>query len=102
MTDSISAIPLNCDDQAVIDYGVYRAENNTWGKGTLSGWSQCIGLGAGLDGTLVGRWTWDWPISGTNVKAYPEVIFGQKPGSTTTSSDLPRQISSVSDTDHHL
>ena len=92
---SSSDITMNCDDQARIDNGVYRAENNTWGKGTLSGWSQCIGLGNNPDGTLVGRWTWDWLNSGNNVKAYPEVIFGQKPGSTTTSPDLPTKISSV-------
>jgi hypothetical protein len=92
---SISAITMHCDDQASIDNGVYRAENNTWGKGTLSGWSQCIGLGNNPDGTLMGRWTWDWLSSGNNVKAYPEVIFGQKPGSTTTSPDLPRKITSV-------
>jgi hypothetical protein len=88
---------MNCDDQAGAVNGVYRAENNTWGKGTLSGWSQCIGLGIGPDGTLVGRWTWDWLNSGTNIKAYPEIIYGQKPGSSTTSPDLPKKISSVSE-----
>jgi hypothetical protein len=91
----ISAITMNCDDQAGVVNGVYRAENNTWGKGTLQGWSQCIGLGNGPDGTLAGRWTWDWLNSGGNVKAYPEIVFGQKPGSSTTSPDLPEKISSV-------
>ena len=94
LTPTSPAITVNCIDQANVESGVYRAENNTWGKGTLSGWSQCIGLGLGTDGTLMGRWTWNWLNSGDNVKAYPEIIFGQKPGSVTTSADLPRKISS--------
>ena len=43
----------------------------------------------------MGQWTWNWPNSGNNVKAYPEVIFGQKPGNLTTSADLPRKIDSI-------
>ena len=86
---------MNCDDWALVDTGDYQAQNNTWGKGTLSGWSQCIGLGIGTDGTLMGRWTWDWLNSGSNVKAYPEIVFGQKPGGSTTSASLPIKISSV-------
>jgi hypothetical protein len=92
-----AAIAMNCDDQVGVTDGVYRAENNTWGKGTLSGWSQCIGLRMGSDGALAGRWTWDWLSSGNNVKAYPEIIFGQKPGSSTTSPDLPERISHVAE-----
>ena len=88
---------LDCEDQTTLNSGSFRAENNTWGKGTLTGWSQCIGMQTGEDGTLVGRWTWDWPISGNDVKAYPEMIFGQKPGNTSTTADLPKQISSLSE-----
>lgn len=90
-----STVTMNCTDQALVTSGAYRAENNTWGKGTLSGWSQCIGHGIGTGGTLVGRWTWNWLKSGRNVKAYPEVIFGQKPGNQSTSSALPKKISSI-------
>jgi hypothetical protein len=91
----IRAIPLDCTDGANINEGVYRAENNTWGKGNLTGWSQCIGLKTAADGTLSAHWTWDWlqpSKSGGGVKAYPEIIFGQKPGGAFTSMDLPRQI----------
>ena len=84
---------MNCEDQGGTAQGSFRAENNTWGKGSLTGWSQCIGLGAGPGGGLVGRWSWDWLDSGDGVKAYPEVVFGQKPGSQTTSASLPRKIS---------
>jgi len=83
---------MNCEDWALIDEGEYQAQNNTWGKDSLSGWSQCIGLGKNSDGTIIARWTWDWPNSGNDVKAYPEIVFGQKPGGTTTSASLPEQI----------
>ncbi len=86
---------MNCDDWALLDLGEYQAQNNTWGKGTLSGWSQCIGIGNNDDGTLIARWTWDWLNSGGNVKAYPEIVFGQKPGSSTTTASLPAQINSI-------
>jgi hypothetical protein len=92
-----STLTMNCSDEATVDSGVYRAENNTWGKGTLTGWSQCIGLKIYTDGTLMARWTWNWPNSGDNVKAYPEIIYGQKPGSMTTTADLPKKISSLSE-----
>jgi hypothetical protein len=84
-----------CDDEALINSGDYRAENNTWGKGNLSGWSQCIGIGTGADGALAAHWTWDWLNSGSNVKAYPEIIFGQKPGNTTTTKALPIRLSNI-------
>ncbi len=90
-----SAVELDCQDQANLNDGPFRAENNTWGKGSLTGWSQCIGLLASDDGSLTARWTWDWPISGSNVKSYPEIIYGQKPGNKTTTPDLPRQISGL-------
>jgi Glycosyl hydrolase family 12 len=83
---------MKCNDSDSIDSGDYQAQNNTWGKGSLSGWSQCIGIKMGADGAIVGRWTWDWLNSGSNVKAYPEIIFGQKPGSATTSKALPIKI----------
>ena len=89
-------LALDCQDQANLNEGSFRAENNTWGKGTLTDWTQCIGLRAAEDGTLTARWTWDWPIYGNNVKAYPEVIFGQKPGGPSTTPDLPKQVDSLS------
>jgi len=94
-TSPASTITMNCSDGALINAGDYQAQNNTWGKGDLSGWSQCIGIGMEADGTLLGRWTWDWLNSGSNVKAYPEIIFGKKPGSATTSKVMPIKISDI-------
>jgi hypothetical protein len=90
-----TTIAIKCDDEALINSGDYRVENNTWGKGNLSGWSQCIGIGPETDGTISARWTWDWLNSGSNVKGYPEIIFGQKPGGTTTTKVLPIRLSNI-------
>ncbi len=92
-TSAASAIALNCEDEASITIGEYQAQNNTWGKGDLSGWSQCIGVELSPAGTLAGRWKWDWLDTGGGVKAYPEIIFGQKPGSAaSTSAALPVKL----------
>jgi len=41
-------------------------------------------------------WEWTWPSLGNNVKAYPEIIFGHKPwSSTSTTHSLPLKISDV-------
>jgi hypothetical protein len=90
-----TAIPVQCGDEVLISNGDYRVENNTWGKGNLSGWSQCIGIGPGTGGTIAARWTWNWLNAGTNVKGYPEIIFGQKPGGTTTTQALPIKLSDI-------
>ena len=95
-TPTETTIAMKCMDEVLINNGDYRIENNTWGKGNLSGWSQCIGIGPGTGGAIAARWTWDWLNSGSNVKAYPEIIFGQKPGSTTTTKALPIKLSDIS------
>lgn len=72
------------------------ADNNTWGNKGVVGWSQCMGGVLHPKGGVSAQWTWDWKYEGDNVKAYPEVVFGQKPGypkSTTTL--LPRKLSSM-------
>jgi hypothetical protein len=92
---STSAIPMDCDDWALVNRGNFQAQNNTWGKGSISDWSQCIGIEINPDGTLDGRWTWDWHFSGSGVMAYPEIIFGQKPGSSTTSPELPIKLADL-------
>ena len=90
-----TSVAVNCEDEALHNSGDYRIENNTWGKGNLSGWSQCIGIGSEAGGAITARWNWDWLNSGDDVKAYPEIIFGQKPGGTTTSKALPILVSNI-------
>lgn len=90
----VRPLALNCSEGPLVPAtAIYRAENNAWGKGTLKGWSQCIGLDPGSAQGVRARWTWDWLDAGDNVKAYPEVIVGTKPGSAPTTTSLPRQVS---------
>lgn len=88
---------MNCTPGAVLESAAYRAENNTWGMSNLTGWSQCIGLGeAETPGMAAAQWTWDWLDFIGGVKAYPEIIFGQKPGMQSTTPDLPRRVNQIS------
>ena len=81
-----------CDPWAQEPYGDYLIENNVWGQGTISEFSQCIFT---TNDSSFG-WTWDWPDAGYNVKAYPEIIFGKKPWSAnSTTNELPLKIGNV-------
>ena len=83
-------------DSTLIRSGNYQVENNTWGKGSLTGWHQRINVTSNRGGILAAHWSWDWLNSGSNVKSYAEVIYGQKPGSrSSTASSLPEKINRI-------
>lgn len=90
------SLALNCNEWSTVSNGSYLTQNNVWGKGSLTGWSQCVGIGAGPNDSVSARFTWDWPTAGGNVKAYPEVIYGFKPAmASSTSSSLPKIINTI-------
>lgn len=92
----LPAISLNCDAASTSEVGQYMADNNTWGNKGVVGWTQCMGGVPHPKGGVSAQWTWDWKYEGDNVKAYPEVVFGHKPGypkSTTTL--LPRKLNTM-------
>lgn len=84
---------------ALVYNGPYFVQNNMWGiTGLPSGYSQQSGIGPiTATGGVQARWKYNFPTDGPNeVKAYPAVGFGQKPGqSSTPNSGLPRQISAI-------
>lgn len=89
-------ITLNCDAAATAEVGQYMTENNTWGSKGVVGWTQCMGGVPHPSGGINAQWTWDWKQESDNVKAFPEVVFGHKPGfpkSTTTL--LPRKLNTL-------
>lgn len=89
-------LTLNCDIASLSQAGTYLAENNSWGRQGVVGWSQCMGAAMNAKGGLSARWTWDWKYEGDNVKAYPEVVFGHKPGFPTSSTPLlPRKLGAL-------
>ena len=69
-----------CNDWAQESIESYIIENNVWGAGSLNNYDQCIYI---TDNSMFG-WTWDWPNEGYHVKSYPEVMFGKKPWSSTS------------------
>ncbi|MBI3902155.1 MAG: hypothetical protein HY306_04330 [Nitrosomonadales bacterium] len=86
---------LDCADHAVAQSGPFRVENNTWGKGVFESWSQCVNIRDRGVGRVSAHWTWNWPDTEGGVQAYPEVIFGQKPGKQTTTNTLPRNLGDI-------
>ena len=96
---SAGQIALNCQDGAWLTSGSYAVENNQWGKGGATGsYSQCVGIGpVAADGSVSARWTWTWPSGPGEIKAYPEIVFGQKPGyPPTPNTNLPRRLDQIS------
>ena len=82
----------SCADWAEFRINEFLLSNNVWGKGTEP-YEQCIYYEFNNNQLEIG-WNWNWTGNG-NVRAYPEIIFGQKPWSTeSTSTLLPARINS--------
>lgn len=89
-------IELNCEESSVTYAGAYLAENNSWGRQGVVGWTQCMGAATNARGGISAHWNWNWRQQGDNVKAYPEVVFGHKPGyPKSTTPLLPRTLGSI-------
>ena len=85
----------NCNGWSQFTIGSYLVENNVWGQGNITDFTQCIYRTGSGDSIHFG-WNWDWPIGNSDVKAYPEVIFGKKPWSTSsTNTALPIKIQNL-------
>jgi len=89
---------MNCQDHAWLTAGSYAVENNQWGRGPITDYSQCVAMGGvAADGSVSARWTWRWPAEPGEVKGYPAIVFGQKPGyPVTPNTNLPRQVNAIS------
>lgn len=75
-------------------YNEYVVVNNCWGKGTITNFLQCIYVKT-EDSNYDFGFNWQWPTNINNdVKAYPEIIYGWKPwSSSSTTPKLPVIIS---------
>ena len=86
---------FNCNGWSQFATGSYLVENNIWGQGSITDFTQCI-YHTGTDNDVHFGWNWNWPIGNSDVKAYPEVIFGKKPWSgTSTNEALPIKIQNL-------
>ena len=86
---------FNCNSWSQFAIGSYLVENNVWGQGSITDFSQCI-YRTGTGNDIQFGWNWNWPIGNSDVKAYPEVIFGKKPwSSSSTNEALPIKIQNL-------
>ena len=85
----------NCNGWSQFTIGSYLVENNVCGQGNITDFTQCIYRTGSGDDIHFG-WNWNWPIGNSDVKAYPEVIFGKKPwSSNSTNAALPIKIQNL-------
>ena len=83
---------FQCSPWEEYSFGPYLLQNNTWGQGDITDFSQCIFT---TSDSIFG-WNWNWPNIGNNVKAYPEIIFGKKPwSSSSTNNVLPIALNRI-------
>jgi hypothetical protein len=83
---------VSCRDWFLGEAGEYHVQNNVWGNEHIPAYQQCVGIEPIPGGVRTG-WSWNWPLGGDGVKAYPEVIFGWKPWhARSTTTQLPIRI----------
>ena len=88
---------FNCNGWAQFAIGSYLVENNVWGQGSITDFTQCI-YHTGTGDDVYFGWNWNWPVGNSDVKAYPEVIFGKKPwNSSSTNPVLPIKIQNLNE-----
>ena len=86
---------FNCNEWSQFSFGEYIVENNVWGQGNIDDFIQCIYRTGSGDNIHFG-WSWDWPNENNDVKSYPEVIYGKKPwSSSSTTQQLPIKINNI-------
>ena len=90
------AVPeAHCGDWDTLIDSDLVYQNNVWGKGNIADYEQCL-LTRSLDGAIEYGWRWRWPKGNGQVKSYPEVIYGQKPwDSESSTSALPAPIEAI-------
>ena len=97
-TNPLPIIEAFCGEEDLLKSAGFVYTNNMWGKGEITDYEQCLLKCVDGAGTVYG-WRWRWPLGNSNVKAYPEVIFGHKPLGhppvPPTVSDLPKRISDI-------
>lgn len=74
----------------------YWVEDGVWGPGSLtrgtytdingSQYEQYTGISStlGVNGEVAARFSWKWPTGTTEVKSYPSLVYGKKPGWSNT------------------
>ena len=92
---SIPPVEEACGDWEELRETNYRYVNNVWNKGRITDYEQCV-MRRVVGGEDQYGWRWRWPSTSDDVRAYPEVLFGQRPWDfSSTTTRLPRRLSSI-------
>jgi len=98
-SDSVGEVqPLphqTCEVGTTVTGGAYMTENNAWNASGASGYRQCVQVVDAGAGKVNATLDWNWPVAPTGVRAYPELIYGQKPWYASTTSALPRVVDTL-------
>ncbi len=87
-----------CTPDGSFKVSEYIVANNCRGKGSITNFSQSVNVKFNAKGMDLG-FNWQWPSNiNNNVKAYPEIIFGWKPWSNLSTTELIPIRVSASDT----
>ena len=78
-TPSPSPEPIvACEDYERLAVGDYVLNNNVWNKGERTDYTQCVFAQGDASPAKMG-WHWNWPGTGGQIQAYPEVMYGDSP-----------------------
>ena len=90
-------IEMTCVDSQRRFVSSYAVENNRWGADGVSPAQQCVGIGGvAADGSISAKWNWNYGTGVNEVKGYPSIIYGQKPGyPALVGSTLPKKVNDI-------
>ncbi len=91
------ALAVDCTVDHQPASGPYSVHNNQWGRdGVTAAFSQCVGIGPlNAQGGVAARWTWQWPAGPNEIKGYPGIGYGAKPGHQAPPSALPLRVDAI-------
>jgi hypothetical protein len=88
-----AAIPIGSHDKIYLQAGnpndAYFIDNSRWGAGSITEgrasnqYEQYVGVdpAVGASGEVAFRMKWRWPSNATEIKGFPSIISGKRPGS---------------------
>ena len=84
----------SCQAWGAFEYQNIKVVNNVWGGNYHDEYTQCIYQNKNNQKNMAWLWSWNTAIAG--VKAYPSLIYGQKPWyKRSTTKELPVQLSQL-------
>ena len=93
-----STVTMNCEQLALVKAGNYYAFPNSWNRGSITNYTNCIGLSPNGSGVVADtKYNWPYQPNDPNLaaKAYPTIIYGLHPTVTGSNGVLPKLLSQI-------